>query len=109
MAKEKDQTEQVEQPEEEKKLTAAQILEKVVSGEITPEQAKELDDERRKKPIGFKRGGKGTFCITGVRRFPVINLYGGEIEKVAEVWPKFLDWVAEEQAKEEAAKAEEAA
>jgi hypothetical protein len=39
----------------------------------------------------------------------VINLYGGEIEKVAEVWPKFLDWVAEEQAKEEAAKAEEAA
>jgi hypothetical protein len=93
-----------EQPE---KLTPSQILDKVVNGEITPEEAKKLNEERKKRPIEFHRGAKGTFGIKGIRRFPVVNLYGNEVEKVAEVWPKFLDWVASEQARE-AAEAEAA-
>jgi len=66
-----------------------------MAGEITPEEAKALDDERKKKPVKFKWGKKGTACITGIRRFPVINLYPNEVEKVVEVWGEFLDFVAE--------------
>jgi len=79
----------------EKPLTPARILDMLMSGEITPEQAKELEEKRRNKPIAFKWGKKGTACITGIRRFPVINLYPNEVEKVQEVWDAFLDFVAE--------------
>ena len=88
---------------EEKKWTKPQILEAVLEGELTKAEAKVLLDEIKKaakaakaakppKPRELYCGDKGTVCVRGIRKFPVLNLYPDEIDKLAEVWDSVLEF-----------------
>jgi hypothetical protein len=96
---------EVETPvvEQEKPLTPKQILDKLVAGEITQEQAKAELDKREEaakakqaakpKNVEFGWGKKGGAMIRGLRKFP-ISLYPNEIDVIDEVWEDFKDYVA---------------
>ena len=100
MAQETTETTAVEQ---EKPLTPKQILDKLVAGEITQEQAKiELDKREeaakakaaaKPKEVEFGWGKKGGAMIRGLRKFP-ISLYPAEVDVIDEVWEQFKDFVA---------------
>ena len=81
-----------------KKWTKPQILEAVLEGRLTKAEAKaELEKIKAAKPNKPRElycGDKGTVCVRGIRKFPVLNLYPEEIDKLAEVWPQVLEFTA---------------
>jgi len=90
-----------ETPAEPKKWTKPKILAAVLEGELTKTEAAEIlatmkanKPPRKPKPRELYCGDKGTICLRGVRKFPVLNLYPEEIEKVAEVWDEVLEFTA---------------
>ena len=106
MAKEKDAP-----VEQEKPLTPKQILEKLVAGEITQAEAKEMLEAReaarkekaanKPKIVEFGWGKKGSALIRGLRKFP-ISLYRKEVDVIEQVWKQFLDYVVAGPVSEEA-------
>ena len=82
-----------------KKWTKPQILEAVLEGRLTKAEAKvELDKIKAAKPSKPRElycGDKGTVCVRGIRKFPVMHLYPEEIDKLAEVWDSVLEFTAQ--------------
>jgi hypothetical protein len=84
-----------------KKWTKPALLSAVIAGEITKsEAAAELAQMKADKPAPKLKprelycGEKGTVCLRGIRKFPVLNLYPEEIAKVAAVWAQVLEFSA---------------
>lgn len=79
---------------ETKKWTKPQLLAAVLDGKLTKNEAAAILEKMKKpqKPRELYCGEKGTICLRGIRKFPVLNLYPEEIAKLAEVWDAVVEF-----------------